>query len=214
MADGWKIWLDAKEKWGTTEPGEKEVLGGKPERNKRNRTERNIFKKKKKRLTYATREKRFGKTAIVEKNKDLVYQGVGLKKRQTAQARTPSPLKAASEVGDILITFPQKTLTLFHELLGESQRHFSERKKKKKEQFMEGGLKKPTLKAKNKAFCFCNKMESEEMGVEQVWLPITDITALRVNYTLLNLENLHVTTRLSDKSKNDQGLVWISFPVT
>ena len=79
---------------------------------------------------------------------------------------------------------------------------------------MEGGLKKPTLKAKNKAFCFCNKMESEEMGVEQVWLPITDIAALRVNYTLLNLENLHVTTRLSDKSKNDQGLVWISFPVT
>lgn len=43
---------------------------------------------------------------------------------------------------------------------------------------MEGGLKKPTLKAKNKAFCFCNKMESEEMGVEQVWLPITDIAAL------------------------------------
>ena len=43
---------------------------------------------------------------------------------------------------------------------------------------MEGGLKKPTLKAKNKAFCFCNKTESEEMGVEQVWLPITDIAAL------------------------------------
>ena len=64
----------------------------------------------------------------------------------------------------MLITFPQKTLTLFHELLGESQRHFSE--EKKKEQFMEGGLKKPTLKAKNKAFCFCNKTESEEMGVE------------------------------------------------
>ena len=83
------------------------------EQKKQNR-KKHFQEKKKKRLKYATREKRFGKTAIVEKNKDLVYQGVGLKKRQTAQARTPSPLKAASEVGDILITFPQKTLTLFH----------------------------------------------------------------------------------------------------
>ena len=180
------------------------------EQKKQNR-KKHFQGKKKKRLKYGTREKRFGKSTIVEKNKDLVYQGVGLKKRQTAQARTPSALKAASEVGDILITFPQKTLTLFHELLGESQRHFSEGKKKRA---IHGGWsQKPTLKAKNKA-CFCNKMESEEMGVQQVWLPITDIAALWVNYILLNLENLHVTTRLSDKSKNDQGLVWISFPVT
>lgn len=31
---------------------------------------------------------------------------------------------------------------------------------------MEGGLKKQTLKTKNKAFCFCTKMWLEETGAE------------------------------------------------
>lgn len=36
---------------------------------------------------------------------------------------------------------------------------------------MEGGLEKQTLKTKNKAFCFCHKMQLEEVGVELVFGP-------------------------------------------
>lgn len=54
MADHLKIELEAKEEWGTARPingeesGNKEGLGGKPEKNKRKRIERKRFKKKKK----------------------------------------------------------------------------------------------------------------------------------------------------------------------
>lgn len=63
-----------------------------------------------------------------------------------------------------------------------------------KEQFMEGGLRKQTLTTKNKAFCFCNKMQLEEMGAELAWsfwliLPVYELTthkAWRLNLACYN----------------------------
>lgn len=74
------------------------------------------------------------------------------------------PNKEAPETGYVLIKFPQKAFTLFHELLGESQKAFWGEMK----QFIEGGLKKQTLKTKTKAFCFCNNVRVEEVGVRLV----------------------------------------------
>lgn len=143
------------------------------EQEKQNRKKQCQEKKKKKTETCHWR-KRIGRSAIVEEKTEIVYQGIGAADDADSPIRTPSQIKAASEVGDILIMFLQKTSVLFHELLGESQRHFQEKKK----QFMEGGLKKQTLKTKNKAFSFCNKMQSEEMRVELVSVLITDIAAV------------------------------------
>lgn len=148
------------------------------EQEKQNRKKQCQGKKKKKTETCHGR-KRIGRSAIVEEKTEIVYQGVGAKDDAESPIGTPSQIKAASEVGDILIMCLQKTSVLFHELLGESQRHFQEKKK----QVVEGGLKKQTLKTKNKAFSFCNKMQSEEMRVELVSVLITDITAVGVNYT-------------------------------
>lgn len=103
MADHLKIELEAKEEWGTARPingeesGNKEGLGGKPEKNKRKRIERKRFKKKKKSLKYTTGEKGFGKTEIAGK----LWIGAGLTKTRAAQERTPSHIKAVSEVGYI-----------------------------------------------------------------------------------------------------------------
>lgn len=83
-----------------------------------------------------------------------------------------------------------------------------------KEQFMEGGLRKQTLTTKNKAFCFCNKMQLEEMGAELAWsfwliLPIYELTTHKAWRLKLACYN-----RAFRQSKNGPGMLWISFLVT
>lgn len=59
-------------------------------------------------------------------------------------------------------------------------------------------------------------MQLEEMEVELVMVLKADAAGLRVNlsHTLLNVQNLYVLTMLSDKNRNDQGMLGISFLVT
>lgn len=81
--------------------------------------------REKKRWKYATGVKEFEKNEIVEKNMGIVCgRGVEGDENSGNGSANPSQIRAASEVGYVLIKFPQKTFALFCELLGESQRHF------------------------------------------------------------------------------------------
>lgn len=109
-------------------------------------------------LNHAPGEKGSGKHEMVWKNMEIVHPRAGRMKTQAAQVRTPSHIKAASEVGYILIEFPQKQnkAKQMNPHSHSSMNHWQtpEAFLGEKEQLMEGGLKEQTIKAQKQSLLF------------------------------------------------------------
>lgn len=129
----------------------------------------------------------------------------------TLSSRDTDPNKMASGAGYIVIRLPQKPFTLFCKLLGGSQRHFLG----EINQFVEGGLQNQTLKTKkakpsvSAITHFGGSGGWFVSGPPQLKLLVYDLSLIQ-GFS----RKLSVTSTCPDKSKRDEGMLWIRFPVT